>query len=143
MSEYTYAPIKPISKAKYEDVLKKVTDEYGSQTLKNINLSIKNTIGYDNMVGHAYSAYRALNVDVDKLNNKQLTGASIIDSMFKTYRKELKTIMKKHVNDIATYYKDLGYDAIPDIEDYWYAPYASIILIPVDSLKIINETPIS
>lgn len=143
LSEFVYTPIKSIQKAEYEDVLNYIIDKYGSETLKNVTNSIKNTIGYDNLVGHAYATYKARNVDDDTITEKELTGAAIVDHMLKTYRDELKPIMRKHVADITSYYKELGYDAIPDIEDYWYAPSATIILTPVDSIKLVKETPIS
>ena len=135
--KYTYSATKDLKVAKGKTVADYVLKKYGNADLE-----------------AGYKLYKnAFYVDAIKYDSLNNDDREFIGSLKESYTKASRSVNKffndslykdeKISSEIFDHFKQLGYDAIVDVEDSMYVDYPLILLNPQESIKLDNAESLS
>lgn len=131
---YTLATTKDLKVAKGKDVAEYILDRYGSNDIKS---AFKLTIDAEYVPVIKYE-------NLKTQEDKDFIGA-LKESTTRAQKEVNKFFAGKLYKDVDTstavlnHYKDLGYDAVIDVEDWGYTDYPLILLDPKNSVSLIES----
>lgn len=129
ISEYTYSSSKDLKVATGKKVVEHIIDKYSNTKYKQL-LDDLELAGYSYEPGVFDPNYR--NPEDNWIHEFNEKGSDKIHD-------EVSHFMKYHGDKVVSDFKELGYDAIIDVEDMRIADYPVIILNPSESLKMERE----